>query len=909
VVEFDRPERPDPEALLAEARREERQRASGKLKIFLGYAAGVGKTYAMLEVAQQRKAEGVDVVAAIVETHGRPETEALLAGLPVIPRRRFEYRGVALEDLDLDAVLGRRPQLALVDELAHTNLPGSRHIRRYQDIDELLAAGIDVYTTLNIQHLESLNDIVAQITAVVVRETVPDRVLDEADEIILIDLPPDELIQRLHEGKVYVPDQAAHAVRKFFRPGNLAALREIALRRLAERVDRQVRTYMGAHGIAGPWPAGERVLVCVGPGPLAEKLVRAGRRLATSLDAEWIALFVETPEYSRLPEPERERIGRALQLAEEMGARTVTIAGMSPPQEIIRYARAHNVTKILAGTSARSRWERLWRGSLVDWVIRHSGDMDVYVISAPGARATPDAVPAPRPATDPRPYAVAAGIVVLVTVIGQFIHGRLEPVNLTMMYLLAVVVVALQWGRGPAILAAALGVVAFDFFLVPPRFTLQVSDTQYLLTFSGLLIVGVVISALTSRVREQARAAREREASTAALYALSRDLAASVSMPQVLNAVGQHVAAVFNRAVAIFLPVDRRLEVAFQTGHFPLTENERAVATWAFEHGEPAGRGTETLPGATGRYLPLKTAQGVKGVIGVTPPTHEASLLSTEQRRLLEAFASQAALAIERVEFAGAARRAQLLQETERLQAALLNSVSHDLRTPLATITGALSSLVEHEGVVDDATRRELLKTAEEGAKRLNSMVGDLLDMTRLRGGTLRLRREPADVQDLIGASLTQLGDLLGARSVEIDVAPHLPFVPLDFALINRVLVNLLENAVKYSPPESPITIRARTVGPALEIQVADRGPGVPDADVTRMFEELRRGGRSPDGGTGLGLAICRGFVMAHGGEIRAENRPGGGLIVSFTIPLDGRGLTETAPGADERTGPESPGH
>lgn len=863
----------------------------------------------MLEAAREQIAGGRDVVVAYVETHGRAETASLLAGLPMIPRRRLDYRGATLEEMDLDAVLGRRPSLAIVDELAHTNAPGSRHTRRFQDVEELLGAGIDVYTTLNIQHVESLNDVVAQITGIVVRETVPDRVLEEADEVILVDLPPDELIQRLHEGKVYVPDQAAHAIQKFFRPGNLTALRELSLRYLAQRVDRQMRTYMGAHGIPGPWPAGDRVLVCLGPGPLAEKLVRAGRRLAASLDAEWIAMVVETPEHSRLSEAEREHLARALQLAEELGARTVTLSGISPPQEIVRYARAHNVTKILAGASLRPRWERLIRGSLVEWIIRHSENMDVYVISTPVGHARPAAPPPQRPPVHAWPYVLSAIIVALVTIFGFLVHGRLEPTNLTMLYLLAVVIVALEWGRGPAVLAATLGVIMFDFFFVPPRFTMAVSDTQYLLTFAGLLVVGLVVSALTSRVREQVRAAREREASTAALYALSRDLAAASGVPGILEAVARHVASVFGRHVVIFVPAGDTLDVAFQIGDFPLNPNERAVAAWVFQHGEPAGRGTDTLPGASGRYLPLQTAQGTRGVLGVRPPDPGDPALSPEQRRLLEAFASQAALAIERAQLAAEARHVQILQETERLQTALLNSVSHDLRTPLASITGALSSLADDGAGMDEPTRHELLETAKEGAVRLNRLVGDLLDMTRLKGGALRLRKEPSDVQDLVGAALTQLGETIGGRPIHVEVAPGLPFVPLDFVLISRVLVNLLDNAAKYSPPGSPITVRALAIGENLEIEVADRGRGIPESDVARLFDRFSRGRRSADGGVGLGLAICKGFVEAHGGQIKAENRPGGGLSTSFTIPLNEPGSMESGPDiSDERAESSHPG-
>jgi two-component system sensor histidine kinase KdpD len=894
------PERPNPDALLTQAKQEESR--AGKLKIFLGYAAGVGKTYAMLEAARQRQAEGVDVLVALVETHHRKETEVLLEGLSVIPRRKLEYRGVVLEELDLDAVLARRPQLALVDELAHTNAPGSRHARRYQDIEELLAAGIDVYTTLNIQHVESLSDVVSQITGVVIRETVPDQVLERADEVILIDLPPDELIKRLHEGKVYVPEQAGTAIEKFFRPGNLTALRELALRHLARKVDRQMRTYMGAHGIPGPWPAGERVLVCLAPGPIAERLVRVGRRLAATLDAEWIAVFVETPEYSRLPDAEKDRIVRAQRLAEELGARTETLTGISPPQEIVQYALTHNVTKIVAGASRRPFIERLIRGSLVDWILRHTENIDVYVISSPSSRGATPTTSLPRRPAALWPYAYAMAIASAVGLSGSVFPSRLEPVNLTTLNLLVVVIVAYYWGRGPAILAAWLGAATF-YLSVAPRLTVRgVVNPQFLLTLTGALVVGLVIGTLTSRIREQAQAARAREASTAALYALSRDLAAAVNMEEILNAVTRHIASVFSRQVAIFLPGDGKLEMAVQSGDFPFTDNERAVATWVFAHGEPAGRGTETLPAAKARYLPLKTAQGIRGVLGVLPAAETLPALGPEQRHLMEAFASQAAVAIERAQLAAEARRAQVLQETERLQSALLNSISHDLRTPLAAVTGALSTLVENGNALDEATRRELLETAREAAQRLNRLVGDLLDMTRLQGGALRLRRAPADIQDLIGTSLSQLGDAVTGRKIEVDVAPNIPLVSVDFALITRVLANIVENAIKYSPPEAPITIRARAVGGNLEIMVADRGPGVLESDLVQMTGKFRRGRSGANNGTGLGLAICRGFVEAHGGRVTVENRPGGGLNVFFTLPLDESPPEEAARIPDERT-------
>jgi len=879
------PERPQPEALLEEAAAEERRKRRGRLRIFLGFAAGVGKTYAMLEAGHEQLAQGRDVVVAYVETHGRPETEALVVGLPVIPRQQVEYRGVTLQEMDLDAVLRRHPQLALVDELAHTNVPGSRHTKRGQDVEELLAAGIDVYTTLNIQHVESLNDVVAQITGVTVRETIPDRILEEADEIDLTDLPPDELIQRLHEGKVYVPEQATRAVQKFFRPGNLNALREIALRYVAGRVDRQMRTYMGAHAIPGPWPAGERVLVCLGATPVGERLVRTGRRLATGLDAEWVVLHVETARDARAGEDQRERLARLLRLAEELGARVATLPGASISEEVIRYARAHNITKIIVGASGRAWWAQLLRGSVVDRIIRASGATDVYVIRGPVERlryfrSERRAQPHPR-----MPYLYSAGIIALVTAVSALIRGRLDPTNLTMPYLLAVVIIALEWGQGPAILGATLGVIAFAFAFVPPYYTFAKSSTQYLLTFAGLLVVGMVISSLAGRAREQAEAARQREAYTAALYALSGDLAASSGLEAIAAAVARHMAASFSREIAVLVPVDGRLKPIYQALGFPLDENELAVATWVYEHGEPAGYGTDTLPAASARYIPLKTAQAVRGVLAVRPGTSGAPM-TPEQRHLAVAFANQAALAIERTQLADVAKRVEVMRETERLQAALLDSISHELRTPLASITGSLSSLADPGTHLDDAQRRELLETAREQADHMNRLVGNLLEMTRLEAGAHRLRLAPTDVQELIGTVVGQLSDSLRGREVTIDVAPDLPAVPMDFVLVTQVLTNILDNAIKYSPPNSPIEIRAWMVGSELQVAVSDRGPGIPASEAGRVFDKfyrIRRPGGA--GGVGLGLAISAGIVELHRGRIWVEPREGGGTTVTFALP------------------------
>ncbi len=880
-------QRPNPDELLARIQAEEQQQARGKLKIFLGYAAGVGKTYAMLEAAHQRKVEGIDLVVAYVETHGRAETEAMLKGLETIPRRQVEYRGVSLPEMDVDAVLARRPQLALVDELAHANAPGSRHLKRYQDVEELYANGIDIYTTLNVQHLESLNDVVAQITGVTVRETIPDGVIDEATELELIDLPPDELLRRLQEGKVYVPEQAARAIQKFFRAGNLTALRELTMRRAAERVDDQMRAYMETRAIPGPWPAKDHLLVCVSPSPLAERLVRTARRLADELDAEWSAVYVETHEHVRMSQTDKERVARTLHLVEELGGRAITLPGRTTAEAVLAYARKHNVTKIIVGKPIRPRWYGLLRDSVVDQVIRESGPIDVYIISGTETKA-PLEMAAWQPHHPWLRYLQSVLLVGAGTLLSALVRPLFSPANLVMIYLLTVVVAAIYLGRGPSLLTAVLGVAAFDYFFVPPELTMGVSDSEYLLTFIGLLVVSLVISNLAVRVREQAQAAEHRAAQTAELYALSRDLAVAVDLDTLMQAVLTHVSQTFSREVAILLPdasPDTVTPHALSPG-FELNENELAVAAWAFQHGQPAGRGTDTLPAARVHYLPLKTARGVVGVLGVKP-SDPNSRLSPDQFHLLEAFASQAALAVERTQLAEQARQAQVLQATEKLQTALLNSISHDLRTPLVSITGALSSLQEDDIELNEATRHSLVENAREEAERLNRLVGNLLDMTRIESGALRAVFELADIQDVTGVALKQVSDRLQDSRVVVQVPDELPLVLVDFVLIVQVLVNLLDNAIKYSAADAPIEIAAYPAGAFMEVEVRDRGVGIPRQDLKRVFDKFYRVQR-PESvtGTGLGLSICKGIVEAHGGFIVAENRPGGGTIITFALPL-----------------------
>lgn len=877
----------DPDELLVHAQAEEAQQYRGKLKIFLGYAAGVGKTYAMLEAAHQRTQQGVDVVVGYVETHKRAETEALLAGLEVMPRLQVEYRGITLPEMDVDAILARRPKLALVDEFAHTNAPGSRHPKRYLDVEDLLVAGIDVYTTLNIQHLESLNDVVAQITGVVVRETIPDRVIDEASELQFVDLPPDELLQRLQEGKVYIPEQAARAIQKFFRKGNLTALREMALRRAAEQVDDQMRAYMQTRAIPGPWPASERLLACVGPSPLSERLVRATRRLADELNAEWFAVYVETIAHTQLSQPERDKVARHLLLAEELGAKTAVLPGQSIAETALNYARTHNITKIVAGKPLHSRWRDLLFGSIVDQLIHQSGAIDVYVISGQGEQVKTAEISPWLPHPPWGRYLRSIILVGLATMLAELVHPTLSVTNILVIYLFTVIWAAVSLGRGPAILTSFLGVLAFDFLFVPPRGTFAVSDTEYILTFLGLFAVGMTISYLTDRFQQQAEASQRRATETAILYELGRDLAVAAELETILEVVVRNIGRTFGRDTAVLLPDEGgQLTVSAHSEGFELDENETAVAAWAFEHNQPAGRGTDTLPATHSRYIPLKTAHGVVGVLGVRP-SNMGAILSPEQRRLLDAFASLAALAVERAYLAQEAQKAHLQVETERMRSSLLSSVSHDLRTPLAGMMGAASILLENE-TLPPHTRREMTQTIYEEAYRLNSLVGNLLNMTRLEAGAIEVKKAWQPLEEVIGTALSRMEASLREHPVITQLPPDLLLVPLDELLIEQVLVNLLENAVKYTPVGSPIEISAWMEEMFITVQVADRGPGFLPGDEERLFEKFYRGRQPTGSGVGLGLAICRGIVAAHNGRIHAQNRPGGGAIIQFTLPIEG---------------------
>jgi two-component system sensor histidine kinase KdpD len=902
--------RPSPDALLREAERTGR----GRLMIFLGAAPGVGKTYEMLSAAQARKREGVDVVIGVVETHGRQETAALTVGLETIPRRRIDYRGHILDEMDIDAILRRRPRLALVDELAHTNAPGSRHPKRYMDVEELLTAGIDVYATLNIQHVESLNDVVARITRIRVRETVPDSVIDRADDIELIDLTPQDLIQRLQDGKVYVPRQAERAVRHYFQPGNLTALRELALRRTAQRVDNQMVDYMRSHAIEGPWAAGDRVLVCIEGGPRATAVVRHARRLADQFHAPWTAISVETSRSLRAGTTGLDSVAEALRLAQSLGAETVLIPGQDVADAIIDYARANNITHIIVGKSQTPRWRQFFAASVTQQVMNRAGGINIHIIEAPAEPTRSiQVVPgdkAPAQTTDVQPYAMSLLFVAAAIPVAFALQRVLNISNLALVFLTAILFSAVRFGRGPSLFASMAAVLAYNFFFLPPIYTFTIADPENVVALFFFAVVALIASNLAARVRGQAVAARLRAKTTDDLYQFSRKLTVAVTLDDLLWATAHQIAMMLKVRVVLLLPDDAHgherapaervsASISVRAGFPPedvLEEADLAAAKWCWEKNHVAGRDSDTLPGARWLFLPMRTGRGPVGVVGVIRD-EPGPLLMPDQQRLLDALADQAALAIERVILARDLHNARLEAETDRLRSALLTSISHDLRTPLASILGSATSLTSRGVALDGPTEQALLATIVEEAYRLNRFIGNLLDMTRLESGALKPRGTLTELTDVFGAALSRAASILTSHEVILDVAPDLPMLNLDVVLFEQVLFNLLDNAAKYAPAGSRIQIKAYQDGDQVILRVIDEGEGIPPRDVDRIFEKFYRAGGAASGaasgadsqraGTGLGLAISRGFIEAMSGTISAANRTDrSGAIITIALPV-----------------------
>jgi two-component system sensor histidine kinase KdpD len=840
----------------------------------------------MLQVARELVLEqGRDLAVGVVETHRRKETAELLLGLELLPRRTTDHRGHLLDEFDLDRALARRPSCLLVDELAHENAPGSRHRKRWQDVQELLEAGIDVLTTLNIQHVESLNDVITQITGVRVRETVPDAILDQADTVELVDITAEELLRRLQEGKVYLPEQAQRAAEHFFRRGNLLALRELALRRTAQRVDADMQAYRQQHGVAATWPAGERVLVCVGPAPSSGRLVRAAARMAAGLRCPWIAAYVEPPGAALPSQADQQRLDEHLRVAESLGATVARLSGERVADALLAHARRHNVTRIVIGKPTHSPLRDRLRGSLLDELVRGSEGMDVLVIRG-------DDLPEPSSRASPRPsrsrlsrHLAAASLVALTLGVALLLRTLLDVPDPEMLFLLAVVVASVRLGRGPALLAAALGVACYDFFFVPPFHTFSVEDRRYFLTFTVMFGVGYTISELASRLRRQERSATSREARTSVLYALTRELASALSSPEIARSAARQAAEVF-RARAVVLLTDPSGALT-PGGASPedasLGPAELGVARWSFEHGKPAGLGTDTLPGATCLVVPLLSGEARPGVLALFPP--DGAPLPGEQRDFLDVFCRQVASAFERALLAEEARSAALRARTEEMRATLLSTVSHDLRTPLAAITGSATTL--RDGAhLEPQTREDLLDSICDQAERLERLVANLLDMTRLTSGGLSLRRDWVPLDEIIGSSLTHLERSLSSRRVEVALPGDLPLLFVDPVLCGQLFVNLIENAHKYTPATEPIEIQARQEGDLVLVDVLDHGAGIPEGTEEKVFEKFFRGPHKGISGAGLGLPICRSIAEAHGGRIQASNRREGGALFRVTLPL-----------------------
>jgi two-component system, OmpR family, sensor histidine kinase KdpD len=858
-------ERPDPDALLAQLKREEAESTRGKLKIFFGMSPGVGKTYAMLQAAREKQAEGCEVVVGIVETHGRKETEALLEGMPIMPRTQIEYRGTTLNEMDLDAILTWHPGLAIVDELAHTNAPGSRHPKRYQDVLELLDAGIDVYTTLNVQHVASRSDTVRQISGVAVSETVPDSVIDVADEIVLVDLTPEQLRLRLAEGKVYLGERADWAAKNFFKESNLTALREMALRVVAEHVDRDLREIMSEEKIAGPWKSGDRLLVAVSASPYSERLIRYTRRLASSMEASWIVANIEQPR--ALSEKEQARLTRYLALARQLGAEVISTPGTDVGEALLRIGRQHNVTQIVIGKPLGTRWQ-FWKRDPLRWLMRNSGNIDIHMIPAEEViQPRRESIEEQLGRVPWRDFGIALAIAAVVTGFSLMVFEYTGYSAVALFYLFAVVLAGMRLHRWPTLFLAALSAMIWDFLFVPPRFTFYISQIPDLLMFGAYFIIALVVAHLATKLRQREQAERRREQRAIALYRFTRALAASRDLDEALPKVLTLIKDTFQADIAVWLFDENGLSRHSASSFVP-SNKEESVAVWAFQKKQAAGRATDTLPDAELLHVPLVTGDSTEGVLSL----RLANLPTLEQRELLDAFAAQLAVFVNKESALEESRAVQVARQSERLQRALFDSVSHELKTPLAAISAALQQR--------EPDRAEL----KQAVRRLTRTVDHLLDATRLESGLLQPVREWCDPGELLRDAITQAR--LKEKAIKLSVATDLPAISVDARLIEQALISLLANAAQHGASKEPIEISVARDNSTIVFSVADRGPGLVAGEENKVFEKFyRRPGTAP-GGLGLGLWIARQLIEAHGGQIIAQNREGGGARFSIRLPI-----------------------
>ncbi len=893
------PVRPNPDQLLKQLDLENQKSLRGKLKIFFGSSAGVGKTCAMLNAAHALHKEHVHVLVGVIETHGRSETALRAQGLPSLPLKEILYRVKKLKEFDIDEALRRHPTVILVDELAHSNVEGSRHKKRWQDVEELLSSGIDVYTTVNVQHIESLNDIVAQITGVKVQETIPDSVFDLADEIVLIDLPPEELLQRLDEGRIYIPEQAQKASKHFFRKGNLIALRELALRRTADRVDAQMQEYRQDQAIQHVWQANERILVGIGPSKEFESLIRTAARLAQNMKADWLVVYVETPALQNISIASRKQITELLRLAQSLGATTANLSGDSVTHKLVEYAQSHNVSRIVIGKPTRTILSRFFHPSVSDELAKVVSDIDVHIVMRGREKVVKDSKTklgldmSMHFSNEKRQGYVWALIISAITsLVASVLLPYFELANIIMLYLLGVMLISIRYGRGPGIASSFLSVSIFDFFFVPPRFSFTVADTQYLLTFAIMLSVALVISNLTSSLRKQAIVANYRERRSLALYEVGKELASALTTGHIVEVSTHHVAKIFNSKVAILTPdANEQLEIAQtnETSQAVLQETklldvDLGIAQWTYDRQQQSGLGTDTLPSSKILYIPLKAPMRTRGVLAISPENNHDIYLP-EHRQLLDTFASQIGLALERKHYVEIARDAVISMETERLRNSLLSAISHDLRTPLTSIIATTEQLKEAVSAKTNAFK--MLTGLHDQAIRMQNLVLNLLDMARLQSGTVKLNSDWHLLEEIVGSAINGLQMTLQNHRVVVTPMEEIPLLHVDAILIERVLSNLLDNACKYSDAGTTITISAKQQGGQVSVTFSDEGQGLPPGMETSIFQKFTRGkSESTIPGVGLGLSICKAIVEAHGGKIWAEKNEKVGTTFTFTLPV-----------------------
>lgn len=893
-------ERPDPQLLLEKISKETKTR--GDLTVFLGAMAGVGKTFTMLKTAKDKISEGKDIVIGWVETHGRSDTEKMADGIPIVSPIEIIYHDRPFAEINLDAILERRPDIVIVDELAHTNIPGSRHRRRYQDVEEILKAGINVYTAVNIQHIESLNDIVAQITGVIVQETVPDSILENAENIQLVDIAPEELQQRLKDGKVYIPSQAQQALKKFFRPGNIGALRELALRFTAQHVDKNMEEYMRLHNISGPWQAAGRVMVGISGSPFSAQLLRAAARLAAGMHSELLAVHVEAPN-SKYPlgDKERDCIANNMRIAEDLGAKTFTVVGDSFIDEFLDLAYKQNVTAIVVGKSKHHRFTDFWHGSIVDNIIKKSGDINVYVVqgNAEKSKESKGKKISLKKLSQPsnlKEYVLSLLMVAVIDGISVLMHDYFEPVDAALLYLIPVLFSAVWWGRWPSYLAGVVGVFSFDFLFVHPLETFTIGDWRYLVSFVIFLLVAFLIGGRTEKLRVETKQARQQEKSTRAVYEFSKDIVAINEVKTIAESLAKHAGETIERRVIVFLPKEKdELEIMgiydpkdsiIKNDNGSIPASEQAIAAWVYKNKQSAGRTTETLPGGKYLYLPLCSQHSILGVCGIDMAEKR---LTPSETRMVNAWVWLAAATIEKIKLAEQAKQAELLIEADRLRGALFNSISHELKTPLAAILGSVSTLIEDDALYSKLDRIVLLENVKESSLRMERLIINLLDTARLESGMMQLKRDWCDIEDIIGIALQRMHGLVEPERIEVDIQADLPLFLADCVLVEQVLMNLIDNAAKYSPSNEKILIKAEVAKSELKVSVLDRGVGVPTEDLNKIFDKFYRVKQPKKvSGTGLGLSICRGIIEAHKGRIYAENRiDGRGTEMIFILPVE----------------------